>query len=62
MAQRSVSGCGAGTPVREGYNIAVPTASKRSRSQEATGLAIVAALVLIIIVIRYWHQIPWSAR
>jgi len=29
---------------------------------EATGLLVVAALILILTVVRYWHHIPWSAR
>jgi hypothetical protein len=29
---------------------------------EVTGLLIIAAMVLIITLIRYWHNIPWSAR
>lgn len=29
---------------------------------EATGLLVMAVLLLIIIVIRYWRDIPWSAR
>jgi len=29
---------------------------------EATGLLVIAALILILTVVRYWHHIPWSAR
>ena len=29
---------------------------------EATGLLMMAVLLLILIVIRYWSNIPWSAR
>jgi len=29
---------------------------------EAVGLLIIAAMVLILAVVRYWHQIPWSLR
>ena len=29
---------------------------------EATGLLLMAVLLLILIVIRYWSNIPWSAR
>ncbi|MGA7291759.1 MAG: hypothetical protein WBW53_20815 [Terriglobales bacterium] len=29
---------------------------------EATGLLFMAILLLILIVIRYWRYIPWSAR
>lgn len=33
-----------------------------AKSLEAKGLAILALLVLIFLVIRSWQQIPWSAR
>lgn len=29
---------------------------------EATGLLIMAVLLLILTIIRYWQYIPWSAR
>ncbi|HEY6185027.1 MAG TPA: hypothetical protein VIW67_22500 [Terriglobales bacterium] len=29
---------------------------------EATGLLIIAALVLVLAVVRYWRHIPWSLR
>jgi hypothetical protein len=29
---------------------------------EATGLLVIAALILILTVVRYWHHIAWSAR
>ncbi|MGO8984059.1 MAG: hypothetical protein ACLPHI_18005 [Terriglobales bacterium] len=29
---------------------------------EATGLLLMAVLLLILTVIRYWRYIPWSAR
>jgi|GraSoiStandDraft_24_1057298.scaffolds.fasta_scaffold04295_3 hypothetical protein len=29
---------------------------------ETTGLLIIALLVLIVTVIRYWHHVVWSAR
>jgi hypothetical protein len=29
---------------------------------EATGLIVIAILVLILTVVRYWHHIPWNAR
>jgi hypothetical protein len=29
---------------------------------EATGLLLIAVLLLLLTVIRYWHYIPWSAR
>jgi hypothetical protein len=31
-------------------------------SLEATGLIVVAVVILIITLIRYWHNIAWSAR
>jgi hypothetical protein len=29
---------------------------------EATGLLVIAALVLIMTLVRYWHHIAWGAR
>jgi hypothetical protein len=29
---------------------------------EATGLLIIAILILILTLARYWHHIPWDAR
>ncbi len=29
---------------------------------EATGLLLMAVLLLILTIIRYWRDIPWSAR
>lgn len=29
---------------------------------ETTGLLIIALLVLVITIVRYWHHIVWSAR
>jgi len=29
---------------------------------EATGLLLMAVLLLILTLIRYWREIPWSAR
>jgi hypothetical protein len=29
---------------------------------EATGLLVIAALILILTVVRYWHHIAWGAR
>jgi len=29
---------------------------------EATGLLLMAVLLLILTVVRYWRDIPWSAR
>ncbi len=59
----------------KGYNNAVnspdlpKTASESKHQQrhsiyaaEATGLLLMAVLLLILTVIRYWRDIPWSAR
>lgn len=29
---------------------------------ETTGLLVIAAIILILTLIRYWHHIPWGAR
>jgi hypothetical protein len=29
---------------------------------EATGLLLIAVLLLVLTIIRYWRYIPWSAR
>jgi hypothetical protein len=29
---------------------------------EASGLMVIAALLLILSIVRYWHYINWSAR
>jgi len=29
---------------------------------EATGLLMIAALILILTLVRYWHHIPWGVR
>jgi hypothetical protein len=34
----------------------------RVRKLEAKGLLVVVVLILLYTVIRYWHNIPWSAR
>lgn len=52
------------------YNVFVVTpqpnpqvlAKRRSRKAEAIGILIVAMIVLIITLARYWHNIAWSAR
>jgi hypothetical protein len=38
------------------------TPPRQPQSLEAKGIIVVAVLVLIILIVRYWHQIPWSAR
>lgn len=58
------------TPTRR-YNTRVPAVPpeddrKQNRravyASEATGLVVVALLVLVIIMVRYWHNIHWSLR
>jgi hypothetical protein len=39
-----------------------PTPPRQAQSLEAKGIIVVAVLVLVILIVRYWHQIPWSAR
>jgi len=60
---------------RKGYNSGVnaPTPPKPAADNkhqhhhsiyaaEATGLLLMAVLLLILTIIRYWRYIPWSAR
>lgn len=62
---------------RRRYNVFVPAASPQRQpappehvehprphiySLEATGLIVIAVLLLVLTLIRYWHNIPWSAR
>jgi hypothetical protein len=35
--------------------------TRDAKSLDAKGIAIVALLVVIFLVVRYWHQILWSA-
>jgi hypothetical protein len=35
---------------------------KPERKLETTGLIVIAILILAITVLRYWHNIRWSAR
>lgn len=37
-------------------------AKTRIYSLEATGVLIIAVLILIVTLVRYWHHIPWGAR
>jgi hypothetical protein len=37
-------------------------ATRDAKPLEAKGLAIVTVLVVVSVVMRYWHQIPWSAH
>lgn len=63
-------------PLRR-YNVVVPAAGPERQPSpkpserhpvpevytlETTGLLIIAVLILILTLIRYWHYIPWSAR
>ena len=58
---------------RKGYNGRVnPPVSPKPESDnkhrhsiyaaEATGLLVIAVLLLVLTIIRYWRYIPWSAR
>jgi hypothetical protein len=66
-----------GTGDGKGYNSAVPAAEPKRQPEpspaephrtpqvytlEATGLLVIALLILILTLIRHWHHIPWSAR
>lgn len=54
------------------YNIRVPSAEPKNNSHqhhrhtvyasEATGLLLIAVLLLFLTLIRYWHSIHWSLR
>lgn len=54
------------------YNVAVPAPSQTRTdgkpprphvyTLEASGLLIIAVLLLVLTIIRYWHHIPWSVR
>lgn len=55
------------------YNIRVPDTDRQDDSsqkhhrhavyaQEATGLLLIAFLLLALTLIRYWHDIHWSLR
>jgi hypothetical protein len=61
----------------KGYNSLVPAAGTKRQPEpppaehhrtpqvytlEATGLLVIALLVLVLTLARYWHNIPWSAR
>ena len=62
--------------VVQGYNIAMPAAAPKRQPEatpphhhtpqvytlEATGLLVIATLVLILTLARYWHHISWSLR
>jgi hypothetical protein len=56
------------------YNMFMPVASPQRRPDtpqhprphvytlETAGLLVIAALIMVITLARYWHHIPWSAR
>jgi len=57
----------------EGYNILVLTTKSEQEATrrphrhavyatESTGLLIIAFVLLVLTLIRYWHQIHWSLR
>ena len=37
-------------------------AKDRIYKLEAAGILIMGAIILLIILVRYWHQIAWGAR
>ena len=62
---------------KRGYNDPVPAAGAKRQPEpapaehhrtpqvytlEATGLLVIALLILALTLVRYWHVIPWSAR
>jgi hypothetical protein len=64
--------CGA-TSFNAAYNTAVVPAQRQNGSaskhprhaayaSEASGLLLVAALLLVLTLLRYWHAIHWSLR
>jgi hypothetical protein len=53
------------------YNVAVPAVRRQYDSAhkhqpiyatETSGLLVIAFLLLVLIVVRYWHAIHWSLR
>jgi hypothetical protein len=56
-----------GTKRQMGTNPPEHPASEHHRTPqiytlEATGLLVIAAVILILTVVRYWHHIAWSSR
>ncbi|OLB22173.1 MAG: hypothetical protein DMG84_15505 [Acidobacteria bacterium] len=50
-------------PKRQLPDPAPETHSRRSiHSLEATGILVIAILLLILTLVRYWRYIPWGAR
>ncbi|HEY7098756.1 MAG TPA: hypothetical protein VH437_18660 [Terriglobales bacterium] len=58
------------------YNVSVSALQSRNKREhglsshpkrhiydvEATGLIVVAILIMILILVRFWHNIPWGVR
>jgi len=57
------------TSVRD-YNICVPDISQPDHkhhrhaiyASEATGLLLIALMLLVLTLVRYWHELHWSLR
>jgi len=60
-------------PSRRAYNTLVPDAQRQNDSDhkhrrhstyatETSGLLLIAFLLLVLTLIRYWHAIHWSVR
>lgn len=57
-------------PWRQRYNIRVPdkdSDDSRERrhavhASETTGLLLIALMLLVLTLVRYWHQMQWSLR
>jgi hypothetical protein len=58
-------------PVSRRYNITVPASTPNPRpphpkhhiyALETTGLLIISILLLIVTLVRYWHNVNWGAR
>lgn len=60
-----------------GYNTVMPAAGPKRQPEstprkhhpvpeiytlETTGLLVIAILILVLTLVRYWHHIPWNAR
>jgi len=52
----------ASQPKRAAEPPPVHHAAPQIETLEATGLIVIAILILILTLIRYWHHIPWNAR
>ena len=51
-------------PVRGGlhYNSGVPPRLHPGNARRIYGLALIALLILLLTLLRFWERIPWSAR